>query len=244
MKKMILMFMFVGVGLLQAETPWTVIVEGGPVWFSRNDVAVPGDAGTQFNLLDLTGDGPDLAARLMVERRINKRHHVRLTLAPISAEGTGTLSQDVLFKSTVFTPDAPTKAVYEFNTYRLGYRYDWRDDEKWELGAGVSLLLRDAKIQLSQGGVTETEEDLGLVPLLNFYTRYSLNQELALVFDLLGAAAPQGRAIDAGLFLRWQGNEDWFTSLGVRSIEGGADNDSVYTFAWLTTVALQVGYTF
>ncbi|WFB37242.1 hypothetical protein P3T73_05645 [Kiritimatiellota bacterium B12222] len=31
---------------------------------------------------------------------------------------------------------------------------------------------------------------------------------------------------------------------GLRSIEGGADNDAVYTFAWLTTAALQVGYIF
>ncbi|WFB37241.1 hypothetical protein P3T73_05640 [Kiritimatiellota bacterium B12222] len=89
--------------------PWSVTLEECPVWFSRNELAVPGDTGTLFNLLELTGDGPDFASRLMVDRRINKRHHVRLTLAPIAVEGTGTLNEDVLFRSTTFTPDFPVK---------------------------------------------------------------------------------------------------------------------------------------
>ena len=230
--------------ILHAEMPWEVTLEGGPVWFSRNDAAVPGDTGTQFNLLDLTDDGPDVAARIMVDTRIKERHHVRLTLAPISTEGTGTLNEDVLFRSTTFTTEAPTKAVYEFNTYRLGYRYVWKDDLKWELGAGATLLVRDAKIELSQNGVTETEEDLGVVPLLNFYARRGLSEEWSVIFDLIGAAAPQGRAFDGGLFLRWQSDADWFGAAGIRSIEGGADNDTVYTFAWLTSAVFQVGYRF
>lgn len=77
--------------LIAEESRWQVTLEGGPVWFSRNDVAVPGDSGTKFNLL----------------------------------------------------------------------------------------------------------------------------------FDLIGAAAPQGRAFDAALLLRWQGEGDWFGAAGVRSIEGG-----------------------
>jgi len=226
------------------ERLWQVTVEGGPVWFSRNDVAVPGDGGTKFNLLELTGEGPDFAARFIVGRRIGERQYVRLTVAPISTEGSGILSEDVLFRSTVFTPDSPTKAVYEFNTYRLGYRYDWRNDAKWQLGAGVSVLVRDAKIQLSQNGNTETEEDLGVVPLLNFYAQRHLTSTYSLLLDVVGAAAPQGRAIDAALLLRWQGQGDWFASTGVRTIEGGADNDTVYTFAWLTTAVLQIGYRF
>ncbi len=230
--------------VVQAETPWKVTLEGGPVWFSRNDVAVPGDEGTQFNLLELTGDGPDFAGRFMLERKINDRHLVRLELAPIAIEGTGTLDKDVLFRSTTFTTDVPTKARYEFNTYRLSYRYTWQDDERWTLGAGGSILVRDALIELSQNGVTETEEDLGVVPLLNFYAARHFNDSWSLIFDALGAASPQGRAFDLALLLEWQADPAWDLACGVRSIEGGADNDTVYTFAWLTSAVVQVGYNF
>lgn len=155
------------------------------------------------------------------------------------------MQQEVLFRESLFTPDAPTKARYEFNTYRLSYRYTWRDDARWTLGAGGSLLVRDALIELSQNGVTETEEDLGVVPLLNFYACRRLNETFSVVFDLLGAAAPQGRVGDAALLLAWQPRESaWDFACGLRTIEGGADNDTVYTFAWLTAAVLQMGVRF
>lgn len=34
-------------------------VESGAVWFSQNDTRIPGDTGTEFDMLDLTGSGPD-----------------------------------------------------------------------------------------------------------------------------------------------------------------------------------------
>lgn len=167
MKNLLLLFLFVvSPSLFAFDGDWDVTVEAGPVWFSRNDVAVPGDEGTKFNLLGLTGDGPELAARFILQTRINDKHQIRLTLAPIATEGSSTLDENVQFKSTEFTTDSSTKAVYEFNTYRLGYSYVWRDDATWTLSAGASLLVRDAKIELSQNGITETEEDLGVAPLV------------------------------------------------------------------------------
>lgn len=245
MKKFLIWLIFSSLGGLVAdEFSWEVTVETGPVWFFRNDAAVPGDRGTLFDLLDLTGDGPDMAGRLMVEKRLRDRHRIRLTLAPVATEGTSTLDKPVLFRSTAFTPDSPTKAVYEFNTYRLGYSYRWRNDATWTLSAGATLLVRDAKIELSQNDNTETEEDIGVVPLLNFYARRRLCEAWSLIFDLVGSAAPQGRAFDAALLARWQGKGSWHASLGVRTIEGGADNETVYTFAWLTSAVAQVGYSF
>lgn len=233
-------------GCLQAETlPWKLTVEGGALWFSRNDVAVPGNSGTAFNLLDLTGEGPDPIARLMLERRFAQRHWLRLEWAPVVSQGSGSLDNEVLFRQTLFSPDRPIDARYEFNTYRLSYRYFWREDAKWMLGAGASLLVRDALIQLSQNGVMEREEDLGVVPLLNFYARRRLHGDFSLVFDLLGAAAPQGRAFDAALLFAWEPvGKNWDLACGLRTIEGGADNDQVYTFAWLTGAVLQLGVRF
>ncbi|MFN2165245.1 MAG: hypothetical protein ACK2U9_03175, partial [Anaerolineae bacterium] len=38
--------------------------ETGALWFSRNDVRIPGDTGTKFDMLDLTDSGPEAFARL------------------------------------------------------------------------------------------------------------------------------------------------------------------------------------
>ena len=50
--------------------------------------------------------------------------------------------------------------------------------------------------------------------------------------DLARDLSAQGRAIDVGLLTRYRINRHWDVSLGYRTIEGGADNDSVYNFAW------------
>lgn len=58
-------------------------VESGAVWFSRNDARIPGDTGTEVDLLDLTGTGPDAVVRLSGVVAFNDRHSLRLTLAPV-----------------------------------------------------------------------------------------------------------------------------------------------------------------
>jgi len=57
-------------------------LESGGVWFSRNDVRIPGDDGTTFDMLDLTGTGADPFFRFYVTYAFNARHALRLTLAP------------------------------------------------------------------------------------------------------------------------------------------------------------------
>ena len=45
--------------------------------------------------------------------------------------------------------------------------------------------------------------------------------------------APQGRAEDVLLALTWALSEDTESRAGYRTLEGGADNEDVYSFAWL-----------
>ena len=39
-------------------------------------------------------------------------------------------------------------------------------------------------------------------------------------------------------------SERWTVAAGYRTIEGGADNEDVYTFAWLHSVVASVGFRF
>jgi hypothetical protein len=115
-------------------------LEGGGVWFSRNDVRIPGDDGTKFDMLDLTGKGPDPYVRFYATYEFNDRHALRLTLAPLEVDGTGRLSEDVTFKDDVFTADTLTKGTFKFNTYRLTYRWSFYDRERWRWGLGAAAL--------------------------------------------------------------------------------------------------------
>lgn len=219
-------------------------LEGGPAWFSRNDVRIPSDTGTRFDLRDLTGPGPDLAGRLHATWRLRPRHEIRLTLAPLSTSGTGQFDRPVNFQGDTFAADEPVRGQYAFNTHRLTYRWLWRQRENWELGIGATLLVRDAEIALQQGDSSAVDDDLGLVPLFHLRGEYRWTDRWHSVVDLDFAVAPQGRAVDLALQQRYQLPSGWYGSVGYRTLEGGADNDDLYTFAWLHYLTFGVGYRF
>jgi hypothetical protein len=219
-------------------------LESGGAWFSRNDVRIPGSDGTKFDMLDLTDTGPDPYVRFCVTYDINARHALRLTLAPLGVDGTGRLREDVTFKGDVFAADIPTKGTYTFNTYRLTYRWSFYDRERWRWGLGAAALVRDADITLEQGHKRQSKDDLGLVPLLHVYGAYRLSEEASVILDVEGAWSPMGRAIDAALTAQYDFDSGWSLAAGYRTLEGGADNDDVYTFAWLHYAQAAAGYRF
>jgi len=228
--------------LASAET--RIHLEAGPVWFSRNDARIPGDTGDRFNLLDLTGEGPDLSIRLTATHEFSPEHALRITLAPLKVEGTGSLSSPTRFEDRVFEAGTPTRCTYQFNTYRIGYRRSFPSQSKWNLGVGGILLIRDAEIRLQQNELDETNDDLGIVPLIGIYADHQTTDRLSLHLDAEGLASPYGRAFDIALQAHWSLNETWDLTGSLRTIEGGADNDNVYTFAWVNFVHLGIAATF
>lgn len=219
-------------------------VESGAVWFSRNDTRIPGDTGTTFDMLDLTGSGPEPYVRLYGTYAFNDRHALRVTIAPFEINGTGTLKENTTFEGEVFAADVPTKGTYKFNTYRLTYRWTFHDAARWRFGVGAAALVRDAEISLEQGSKKQSRDDLGVVPLLHFYGAYRFTDQLSLILDVEGTASSLGRAIDAALKARYEFDSNWYVSAGYRTLEGGSDNDDVYTFAWLHYALAEIGYRF
>jgi hypothetical protein len=69
------------------------------------------------------------------------------------------------------------------------------------------------------------------VPLINLYLEWIASDSVSLIFYGDGAWSPYGRAEDyfAGLIYRF--NDTAALMAGYRLLEGGADNDEVYTFS-------------
>ena len=106
------------------------------------------------------------------------------------------------------------------------------------------MLVRDAYVRLLQGDLRETEHNIGAVPLLHLAGRYQLSQRWSLRGDLDGSWAPQGRAVDAAIAAHYQSPIGWHVGFGLRSLEGGADNDEVYSFGWWYQMFGRMGWSF
>ncbi len=225
--------------------PFSAELEVGSVWQSRNSVQIPNDEnGTRFSLVDLVGKGPQAAIRLYFSWRFREKHALRALLAPLSYTGQGRFSHPVEFAGGSFDPDVDTDATYKFNSWRVTYRYLLFERSRWDGWIGFTAKIRDAKIQLDQEADSARKTDLGFVPLFHMDIDYKAAQKWLLSFDLDALAGGPGRAEDVSLKLRYMVNKKLSIACGYRTVEGGADVEEVYNFAWLHYVTASLFYEF
>jgi hypothetical protein len=219
-------------------------IEAGPVWQSRNDVRIPNDTGTTFSLRDIQGSGPFAATRVYFDYAFLPKHELRFLAAPLTLKGSGELAEPTFFAGETFSPGQPVEGVYQFNSYRLTYRYRIYQGDRWTWKIGATGKIRDAKIELHQDGLSAVDEDVGFVPLLHLDGEYRWNQKWRFNLNVEGSAAPQGRAFDAALKLKYDLSRNWTLGLGYRTLEGGADVEDVYAFGWLHYAVASISFRF
>ncbi len=217
-----------------ANSPWVLDFEADMVNAESNDVAIPGNTGTRFSLTDDLKTAEDVAFRLRLGRDLG-RHHLSLLYAPLKLHAKGSVDFGIDFNGDYFAPETELKSIYQFNSYRLTWRYDLARNEAVDFGLGLTAKVRDAFIELSDETTTSRKDNLGFVPLIHLRLDWRWGKKLGFLLEADGLAAPQGRAEDvmAALTLR-----PWKTGtvrLGYRVLEGGADVDEVYNFALINS---------
>jgi hypothetical protein len=217
------------------ETPrFAVELEAGPVWQSRNDVQIPNDeSGTRFSLIELAGNGPWPAGRLYFTWNVNDRHGLRAMVAPLSYTESGPLDEPVDFAGASYAAGVSTTATYQFDSWRLSYRYRFHEGDRWKWWIGFTAKVRDAKIELRQGDVASRDTDVGFVPLLHLAAEARLAMRWRLLLDMDALAGGPGRAEDVAVKFAYDVSDRWSVTAGYRTLEGGADTEDVYSFAWL-----------
>ncbi len=220
---------------------WSIEFEAGAVWQGLNDVEIPNDGtATRFSVEDLVGRGPYFSYRAYASYDFNEKHGLRLLLAPLTVEGSGVPAAPIAFDDETFDAGVSTDAKYTFNSYRVTYRYRFADTDHWRWHIGFTAKIRDAEVSLSQGSKSASYDNVGFVPLLHIAGEWKASDRWSAILDADALAAPQGRAEDVALKIAYRFSGRWSASAGYRMVEGGADNDKVYTFAWLHYVVASV----
>lgn len=226
-----------GLGLLSlAPVPaWSqdrfrLDLEGASAWQTRNQFRIPGATGTLVSLEDYTS-GPFPALRATLVWDLGEHSSLRLLAAPLRLDVDFTPETPIDFQGETFAAGRPTRARYEFDSYRLTWLYRFRPSGDWSFRAGVTAKVRDARIGLSSGSLAAEKTNTGPVPLLYGGARYSPGDRFTVDLDVDAAWAPQGYAVDLALRAEWRLSAKASAFVGYRFLDGGADNDEVYTFA-------------
>ena len=218
--------------------------ETGAVWQSRNEIHIPdSSAGTRFDLTDLQDSGPIAQRRIEATWTPARRHSLRFVYAPLQFSGAGTFGSPVLFAGGTFTPGVPVDSVYKFDSYRLTYRYLLYESPRLRWRVGATAFIRDARVELRQQGTIASDSNVGFVPLLSTSLEYDLAPRWTVLLDFDGLVAPQGRAIDTALKIRYDVSDIWYITAGYRVFEGGVDNDR-FAFGWYNFAVISLGARF
>lgn len=229
---------------IAARAQTAMEVEAAAVWAGNNEVAIPGDSGTRFSLTDDLQMDTTGAARLRISRRWAKRHWLGLLAAPLELEGRGRLPKDVFFNEVHFPAGTAAEATYRFDSYRVLYRYQLVATDKWSWELGGAINVRDAAIRLSGPDISSEKKNTGVVPLLSLGFSWTLFPQFRLRVEGEALAAPQGRALDFLAAIQHEPSPQFSYLAGYRILEGGADNDEVYTFALFHYAVIGACYRF
>jgi hypothetical protein len=215
----------------RAQERWHISFENGAAISGRNDVRIPGDSGILFSLTkDLASDA-EYFWRMRADVRLGRKHVLSALVAPLQIDASGRFDRPISFAGETFAAGRPVTGRYEFNSYRLTYRWEPIQGDTWRFGFGITAKIRDAVTRLESVGTVAEKTNVGFVPLVNFNLERRLGTRVTLQVEGDALAAPQGRAEDvfAGVILN--ANRHLAFKAGYRFLEGGADNDEVYTFA-------------
>jgi hypothetical protein len=217
--------------LTSSDAQFTVDLESGLVTTGYNDVRIPGDQGTLFSLSGDLDSQSKIYFRGRLTYNLGSRHSLSLLYAPLTVLSDGVISNDILFAGVNFPSNSGLDATYKFNSYRLTYRYDIIQKPKLDFGLGFTAKIRDAKIALASGELYGEKINVGFVPIINFRLSWRVDDKFSFLLEGDALAAPQGRAEDVLIAVSYRLSERIGLKAGYRILEGGADNDEVYTFS-------------
>lgn len=239
-----LLALFAVTSAAEAQERWRIDVENGAAVSGYNDVAIPGNTGTRFSMTDDLSSDTEYFWRVRADFRLAPKHVLSGLIAPLTINSSGAFDAPVDFAGATYAPGLPVDGTWTFNSYRVTYRWEPIRNDAWMFGFGATVKVRDAVIRLSSNGTSSEKTDLGVVPLINFKLERRLGGSTSLLVEGDALAAPQGRAEDVFAGVVVDAGRRWSIKAGYRFLEGGADNDEVYTFAAIHYIAAGVVFRF
>src|SRR6056297_976649 len=197
------------------------------------DVRIPGDTGNMISLTD------DLEMDNFFTFRIEMikewgRNKIVLLYSPLRVNSKGNINRNIFFNTELFNDGESVKSFYKFDSYRISYQYDILKRDNFEIGLGLTAKIRNAEIKLENSSLNKisSKKNTGFVPIINFNFKYTPSEKLNILIKGDGLASSQGRAFDIFTGLYYKINEIYSLKTGYRFLEGGSDNEEVYSFSY------------
>ncbi len=231
-----------------------------------------GSTGDTFNYVN--EGGQDILfpfERFNIGAVINDRHRVSFLYQPLEINTVVKFKEDRRIDGNDYGADTTMELKYGFPFWRVSYSYDLLEEEDVVLGVGAALQIRNASIvfkTLDDSVPASVSQNVGLVPALHVYSRWSVLDNVNLSADITGLYASsafingadfefEGSILDASLRAGYvlKNNIELFgnlrflggTAKGTSEYESEtwavSDSDDRFTSNYLSTFEATVGFT-
>lgn len=218
----------------------SINVEIGRTKTSHNYFQLPNNNENRVNLED---DKYLMSHRINSKIDLKNNSFLYLVYAPLTTNNSFKSDKSFQFNNSDFSADSHTEVSYKFNSYRVGYFKKFQYANTFKYWFGGILNVRDAKIEVRQGGKKDSYRNVGLVPLLGAGFDYSLNNHFSLLGHVDSLGFSQGYAYDANAEIAYR-HQSHSIGFGYRTIGGGVDNDKLMNFARFETMYMRYGKEF
>jgi hypothetical protein len=220
------------------------------------DYVAEGGQDNLFNFIRLTAEIP-----------INKRHELVLLVQPLLLDTFVVLRAKRTFDRIEFPAGTPTRVLYDFGFWRASYLYHVVRRPKQQLSLGISLQLRNARIEFASenGALLSSNRGVGPVPIIKARWRHELARGWWQGAEVDGFYAPVsylngdnndivGAILDASYRYGRHLTKNGAAYLNLRYLGGGAEGvddddqrsegDDGWTKNWLHTLSMTLGMQF
>ncbi len=150
--------------------------------------------GTDVNLIEDLGIEKHKLGKLDLVLRPGKKHRFRFQRLPIRYQADAVVKRSFVFNGQRFNVGLPVQTSANFDTYRLGYEYDFLYFAKGFVGAMIDVKYTNVSVELTSPIGAEFTKAFAPIPTFGFISRAYPIPNLALTSELSFFRVPDSLA--------------------------------------------------
>ena len=213
----------------------------GPAYLQKNEVTVPSDTGTTFDLANFEKiNDPTTTAGIDFGFYLNDHNEVSLIFFPFESRDRGLFSSPVSFAGQIFPADTQIDSDWLLYDLRARWLYNLTPASPWDvkLGAALSYQYIETSLSTASGSTYAEVTDDVLLPLLSAMVSYKITPKLSVGIEAEGIYLSEDSALETGVFLNYRVSDRWDFTAGYKYYARDIDtselnNHVVYNIPYL-----------
>jgi hypothetical protein len=158
--------------------------------------------------------------------RPGKKHKFRIEYIPVKYEGDTILNRTIVFNGIEFNVGLPVQSQFEWDTWRLGYEYDFVYTDRFYAGFILEVRQTTAKLALNSPIDSEFTEARGPVPGIGGVVRAYPAKNFSITGEVTGLKVPaideyEGNFVDVNIYGTFNFTNNFGVQGGYRALDAG-----------------------